>query len=244
MEDLAAHEVISPDIKMATTPDSWPIENIRPYEGNAKIHTDDQINGIAKSIKTYGMDQPIVVDGSGVIIKGHGRWMAAKKLGLKFVPVIVRTDLTANQANASRVADNIVARGDHDTDKLQKEIRDLAASSEIELDSLGLSDKELEFLTNDLGEMDESAVMGEINAEDSNISSVLNDAAKLETVEVPIARVLGFTKIPGSAATTIASFMTSIEAETQKRGAEAFVAWIESIFARAEASPEEAVTGD
>lgn len=244
MSEVEHAEMISPEVKMATTPEQWPIENLHTYENNAKIHTDDQIAGIVKSIKAFGWDQPIVVDGAGVIIKGHGRYLAARKMNLKFVPVIVRTDLTAKQANASRVADNIVARGDHDTDKLQREIRDIAKSEEIELSSLGLSEKELDFMIRDLGVMDETMVITEISAEDSAISNVIEDVEKFETVEVPVVRALGFTKIPGSAAPTVASFMTSIEAETQKRGAEAFVSWIESVFERAAAEPENAVTGE
>ena len=87
----------------------WDIELLTKYKNNTKTHPDSQVDKIANSIKSYGFDQPIAVDTEGVIIKGHGRLMAALKLGMKKVPVIVRADLTLIQAAASRIADNKVA---------------------------------------------------------------------------------------------------------------------------------------
>ena len=64
------------------------IENIKPYEKNAKKHPKKQVEQVAKSIKEFGFNQPIVIDKKGVIIVGHGRYEAAKLLGLSDVPVI------------------------------------------------------------------------------------------------------------------------------------------------------------
>lgn len=61
----------------------WPIEAVKPYENNVKIHDEEQVEKIAQSIKQFGFDQPIVVDKDGVIIKGHGRTEASRFLGLK-----------------------------------------------------------------------------------------------------------------------------------------------------------------
>jgi hypothetical protein len=82
------------------------IEEIKPYYRNAKMHSKTQISEIARSIKDFGFDQPIVVDQDNIIIKGHGRYYASIRLGLKNVPVIKRTDLTPIQIMASRIADN------------------------------------------------------------------------------------------------------------------------------------------
>lgn len=65
-----------------------PIGDLKPYENNAKIHTDEQIEQIKKSIQEFGFNDPIAVWKDGEIIEGHGRLFAAKQLGLKEVPII------------------------------------------------------------------------------------------------------------------------------------------------------------
>lgn len=86
--------------------DFAPIDSITPYEKNAKEHTDEQVALLAMNIKEFGFDQPIVVDKDGVIIKGHGRLMAAKLLEMKNVPVVRALELTPAQVKAARLADN------------------------------------------------------------------------------------------------------------------------------------------
>lgn len=82
------------------------IENLIPYGFNNRIHSDEQIDRIANSIKEFGFNQPLVIDGSKIVIVGHGRLMAAKKLGLSTVPVVRKTDLTEAQIKAYRILDN------------------------------------------------------------------------------------------------------------------------------------------
>jgi len=117
-----------------------------PYTNNPKEHPDEQVKKIASSIKNYGWDQPIVVDGEGEIIKGHGRLQAAKRLGLDEVPVIERADLSDAEARASRIADNRTAESDWSDDLLGAEVDVLADVDTIELDSLGFDDDELDDL--------------------------------------------------------------------------------------------------
>lgn len=81
-------------------------DDLIPYQNNPKEHPQWQIDKLASSIKSYGFDQPIVVDQANEIIKGHGRLQAARKLGLDEVPVIQRDDLSQAKAKASRIADN------------------------------------------------------------------------------------------------------------------------------------------
>jgi len=82
------------------------VKLLKPYERNNRKHPAKQIDKLAKQIAAHGFDVPIVVDKDLVIIKGHGRLAAAKKLKLKTVPVVVRDDLTPEQCNAARLADN------------------------------------------------------------------------------------------------------------------------------------------
>jgi hypothetical protein len=97
------------------------IDSISPYPQNAKKHPGAQIEKIASSIREFGFDQPIVLDASGVIIKGHGRYSAAKKLGMPQVPVIVRNDLTPAQVRQARIMDNKSSESDWDIDALALE---------------------------------------------------------------------------------------------------------------------------
>lgn len=199
----------------------WPIEKVKPYEKNVKIHDKKQVEKIAESIRNFGWDQPIVVDKDGVIIKGHGRTLAAKSLGLEKVPVLVRDDLTEDQVKAARVADNRVAIGDIDTEMLQKELAD------IDLDLDGIFDpKELEFLGSDMTEMNLDAIEDDIVAEMSRRSEEMKShIADVEDKGVRIADALGFKKIKGSDQRPIVRFIARIEQETGLQGAEAFVAF-------------------
>jgi ParB-like chromosome segregation protein Spo0J len=214
--------------RIVAVPDNWPIDNLHPYENNAKIHTPEQVRAIAASLARFGMDQPIVVDGSGVIIKGHGRWLAAKSLGMTSVPVIVRTDMTRNEAAASRLADNRVAEGDTDTMKLQIEVKELA-DADFDLDSLGFNDQELRMLTEDLGAMDDDAIMHDAGEVETSVSSVDRDTATLAEKEVPLVKIFKSSKVPGQDAPLLSDFMNDVEAETGKEGVEALIAWVKAL---------------
>ena len=101
------------------------IKDIRPYKNNAKKHDETQINNVAESIKQYGFVQPIVIDKDGVIVIGHCRALAAKKLGLKEVPCVCVEDLTEEQVKALRIVDNKSNESEWDFDILSDELADL-----------------------------------------------------------------------------------------------------------------------
>ena len=87
--------------------DYIPIEQLKPYEKNAKIHTPEQIEQIKKSIQEFGMNDPIGVWGKdNLIVEGHGRLQACKELGMKEVPVIRLDDLTDEQRRAYTLVHN------------------------------------------------------------------------------------------------------------------------------------------
>lgn len=101
-----------------------PISDIFPYEKNAKKHTQKQVEQIAASIREFGFNQPIVVDKTGTIIVGHGRYEASKVLGLEVVPTVT-VDLTEERARAYRLADNRLNESDWDMTFLMEELHDL-----------------------------------------------------------------------------------------------------------------------
>lgn len=94
------------------------LNEVIPYAGNAKKHDKKQIANVAESIRQYGFVQPVVVDRNGVIVIGHCRVLAAKKLGLEEVPCVCVDDLTPEQVDALRLVDNKSNESDWDFDML------------------------------------------------------------------------------------------------------------------------------
>ena len=205
----------------------WAIDKVKPYELNAKIHDPKQVERIAKSISEFGWDQPIVVDADGIIIKGHGRRLAAIKLGLDKVPVWVRDDLTPDQVRASRLADNRVAIADIDSAVLQKELESL----NFDLDGI-FDKKELEFLEADLGDFNEDAFVDDIEVEVGKQSEeTARTVERAQTEDVRIDKALGFKTIKGSQERHVAAFMAQIEEQTGLQGADAFVDFVQKLMA-------------
>lgn len=101
------------------------IAGVKPYARNAKKHDDKQIANVAESIKQFGWQQPIVCDADGVIIIGHCRLLAAKKLGLKKVPVKTVDNLSEEQVKKLRALDNKLNESDWDFDLLAEDIGEL-----------------------------------------------------------------------------------------------------------------------
>jgi len=102
------------------------LSDLIPYINNSRKHSDDQVAQIAASIKEFGWTNPILVDGDNGIIAGHGRIMAAKKLGMTEVPVIELAHLSKEQRKALIIADNKLAlNSDWDTNLLAIELKDL-----------------------------------------------------------------------------------------------------------------------
>ena len=85
------------------------VADLIPYARNARTHSDDQVTRIASSIKEFGFTNPILIDGENGIIAGHGRLMAAKKLGMREVPTIELSGMTDAQKRAYILADNKLA---------------------------------------------------------------------------------------------------------------------------------------
>lgn len=210
--------------------DIWDIERIAPYEKNAKIHSPEQVEKLANNIREFGWDQPIVVDGSGVIIKGHGRHLAAKHLGLKKVPVVVRDDLTEAQVKAARLADNRVASTNYDTTLLQAELSEISLD-DLDMSDLGFDSKELEFLTSDLGEMNEDVFTGDLTAD--VLEQAQKNAEKIEKLskeDIPLSKAFGFKSVPATAEKTVFRFMAIVEEQTGLTGSEAFVYWVAKLM--------------
>ena len=129
----------------ATKIDYLLVNTLIPYANNSRTHDDAQVAQIAASIKEFGFRNPILVDGVG-IIAGHGRLLAARKLGLEKVPTIDCSDMTETQKKAYIIADNKLAlNSGWDTNLLSLELEALDADG-FNLELLGFDSKELDEL--------------------------------------------------------------------------------------------------
>jgi hypothetical protein len=114
-------------------------DELIPYKNNAKSHPDEQIDQIVTSIKEFGFNDPIAVDKGNVIIEGHGRLMACKKLGIEDVPVIKLDHLTEAEKKAYILAHNkITMNSGFDEDVLKLELIEIEEQIGIDISDLGL----------------------------------------------------------------------------------------------------------
>ena len=121
----------------------WPVKRLTPYARNARTHSKEQVAQIAASIQEFGFTNPILVDEDGTIIAGHGRVLAAQKLGLAELPVMVATGWSEAQRRAYVLADNKLAlNAGWDTDMLRVELTDLRGMG-FDLGLAGFSESEL-----------------------------------------------------------------------------------------------------
>lgn len=154
----------------------WSIDRLLPYVRNARTHSEEQVAQVAASIREFGWTNPIIVAGDGVIIAGHARLAAARKLKMTEVPVIVLDHLTEAQRRALVLADNRLAlNAGWDEEMLRIELASLQEDG-FDLDIVGFTDEELEELLRDPEETrdgltDEDAVP----AEQEDAVTVLGD---------------------------------------------------------------------
>lgn len=157
------------------------IDAIRPYENNPRVN-DEAVPLVANSIREFGFKQPIVVDADGTIIAGHTRYRAAVSLGMETVPALYADDLTPEQVNAYRLADNKVSEAaEWDMSKLDEELDGLldfdmeqfGFESIFEPDEPDAETKEIE-----LSPFSKILVMGVFDAKDAD--AVSEAAAVLE----------------------------------------------------------------
>jgi len=128
---------------MAQHIDLWPIEKLIPFARNPRTHSDTQVAQIAASIAAFGFNNPILVDTKAGIIAGHGRLLAARKLQLREVPVIVLDHLTEAQKRAYIIADNQLAlNAEWDEQLLGSELAALK-EEDFNLGLIGFEDEEL-----------------------------------------------------------------------------------------------------
>jgi ParB-like chromosome segregation protein Spo0J len=129
---------------MARRIELWPLDRLIPYARNARTHSDEQVAQIAASIVEFGFCNPILVDSRNGIVAGHGRLLAARKLGLDEVPVIVLDHLSETQRRAYLLADNRLSElAGWDSDLLALELKELTDAG-FDATLAGFGQKELD----------------------------------------------------------------------------------------------------
>lgn len=122
-------------------------EELKPYKNNARTHSDKQIQQIANSLKQFGFMNPVLIDSNNRIMAGHGRVEAAKKLGMKEVPVISSSHLSENQIRAYIIADNkIASNAGWDKNLLSIELKELSIETNFDIEITGFEMAEIDLI--------------------------------------------------------------------------------------------------
>jgi DNA modification methylase len=176
----------------------WPVDRLIPYARNARTHSDDQVAQIAASIAEFGWTNPILAGGDGVVIAGHARLLAARKLGIAEAPVIVLDHLSEAQRRALVIADNRLAlNAGWDEAMLRLEL-DALREDDFNLELLGFADDEIEALLSETdnevtGQTEEDAVPETAVTVSGDIwvlgdhRLICGDATKIDAVEKVLA---------------------------------------------------------
>jgi len=160
---------IKPDALVSTSP-IWmadkviqtPLSDLKPFANNNRVHTAANVSKLKASVAQFGFVTPILVDGKGVIIAGHGRFEAAKALGLKTVPTVVADHLSAAEVRALRIADNKLAElSEWNEAALQIEFAELmdlslAEGLEFDLDITGFEVPEIDIIIGGAGDAEDA----------------------------------------------------------------------------------------
>jgi hypothetical protein len=209
----------------------WDIDDISAYEFNNKKHPEKHIQSLVASIKVQGHLDPIAIDKAGVIISGHGRFEALKRLGKKKVAVRCLRDISDDQASALRIAANKTVSNDYDTDALARELAHLN-SVDMDLTSLGFDEKELSMLISDVGIMDDDSLVidmdGAVTQHEADVDA---KAAEADGTEVRLDKAFGFKTVPLRDQKVISRFMAEIEATSGKSGQEALISYMRDSLA-------------
>jgi DNA modification methylase len=159
----ASHPTVSRKVELR------PLAALKPAKRNARTHSDRQVEQIAASINAFGFTSPLLVDGEGVIVAGHGRLEAARRLGMADVPVILLEDLTPDELRAYAIADNRIAENagwDNDILRIEFEaLQVLDLPFEIEL--TGFNTTQIDVIIDGKGATADSEPLPVVDARDA-----------------------------------------------------------------------------
>ena len=158
------------------------VEDLIPYEKNSRTHSEEQIEKVVASIKEFGWTNPILIDEDQGIIAGHGRLEAAKRLGMKEVPVLVLTGLTEAQKRAYIIADNKLAlEAGWDEDLLREEL-DWLTQHDYSTEVTGFDFEDLQSLLS--VNLETAAEESETIEEPEDVADTQQNFSEIQVVEI------------------------------------------------------------
>lgn len=132
------------------------MDSLKPREKNPRTHSKKQTRQIARSIKEFGFLAPILIDSEGGIIAGHGRWAAAKLIGMNDIPTVEISHLTSIQVRAYVIADNeLAAKAGWDTELLAFELKELSLAFDFDVSLTGFETAEIDRLMLEIADEDD-----------------------------------------------------------------------------------------
>lgn len=159
------------------------VDELIPYARNSRTHTDEQVDKIVASIKDIGWTNPILVDGNSGIIAGHGRLLAAQKLGMKEVPVIELKGLTEAQKRKYIIADNRLALdAGWDEEMLKAELTWLT-EHDYDVGSIGFDEDEISAILS--FNIDTESGGNEVESDSDQVEEISEELMDAETVAAP-----------------------------------------------------------
>lgn len=209
---------------------AWPVTRPQHAPNNNKIHTEESTAKLAKSLAELGQIQPLIVDKDDVLIAGHGRLAAAKKLGWDKVKVI-QLPVTAEVARKMRLADNLMSNQNLDHDAIRLELSEL----NLDLEGLGAIIEDDKFrnlmgnMNSETGNMTEEAFTDDVNASVERLGRENDEImASVDDAETPLRKVFGFGTVSTRQARVLKGLVAlAIEETGEEDPAAALVAWAE-----------------
>lgn len=201
-----------------------------PYKLNSKIHSEQNIKELMASISTQGLTYPISVDKHMVIIGGHGRLEACKRLGMKMVKVQVLAHLDEQGAKKARIAENKTASTEYDSTLMLAELQEINLD-DLNVAELGFTDAEFEKLTMTFDEIDVEAFTEDLNKDVDNQTAEAEHDIKLADLKLtPVINGLGFKMVTVDATRKIARFVANLQEQYDLEDpAQAFVRFVEEM---------------
>lgn len=187
------------------------ITEILPYQKNSKIHSEENIKILMASINESGLINAIKVDKNMVIIGGHGRLEACRRLGMRYIKTEILSHLDEDGVKIARISDNKTASLEYDAVMMLEELGDIK-KLDLDPNALGFSEEEYQKLTDDYNSMDLSALTqdldADINEQQEQGEIDINEA---DQKTIPIIAALGFKDIPLEQSRNIAIFIGAIQ---------------------------------
>ena len=210
--------------------ENWPIDKIKPYEKNAKLHDSKDIAFLAENIRRDGFRGYVRVDKHGVLIGGHKRRLAAIAAGLTFLPVIVDSHLNEDAVKAARLSENKLNGNSYDELIVHDQLIELK-ESDFDMSAMGFDERELDFFTDDLANIDLDSIITDLDVEvEEQAERIKAKVEQIDEATVPISEAFGFKTFTLDQARVIVKFMSTLEDETKTTGAECFTIFAKSLI--------------